>query len=353
MTRGQLLAVALVEVGAAGVAGAAVACGVAIAASPLMPIGPARLAEPDPGPNVNVPVLAAGFAATVILLVAWVAWPAWRLASARHSAERDAAGEPGRRSRAAEWLGRSGAPVTAVSGVRLALDPGQGRTAVPVRSALLGLALSAAAVAAAVTFGANLLHLVHTPHLYGQDWDAAVDLRVLDHHATAIRQHHSARAPASPAGRTAFTAQCRSAWPAGTRRSRDRAGRRPGTVDIPDLAGWPPATISERDRLGDLGSPPARTADRAVGARHGRRSPAAIRSHRRPGRLPLLRRGQLHAHRPRSGCDSHCGDTRAAGGSGWQWERIQLRPRPVRLPGRAARRTSPASTAPWVLSAPE
>src|SRR5204862_377082 len=25
------------------------------------------------------------------------------------------------------------------------------------------------------TFGANLLHLVHTPHLYGQTWDAAVD----------------------------------------------------------------------------------------------------------------------------------------------------------------------------------
>ena len=125
MTRGQLLAAALVEVGAAAAAGAAVACGVAIAASPLMPIGPARLAEPDPGLNVNVPVLAAGFAATVILLVAGAAWPAWRLASARHSAERDAAGAPGRPSRAAEWLGRSGAPVTAVSGMRLALNPGQ------------------------------------------------------------------------------------------------------------------------------------------------------------------------------------------------------------------------------------
>ena len=66
--------------------------------------------------------------------------------------------------------------MTAVTGVRLAFDPGQGRTAVPVRSACAGLILSVAAVAAAVTFGANLLHLVHTPRLYGQDWDAAVDL---------------------------------------------------------------------------------------------------------------------------------------------------------------------------------
>ncbi len=44
------------------------------------------------------------------------------------------------------------------------------------RSAILGLATAVAAVVAAVTFGANLLHLVHTPRLYGQEWDVAVDL---------------------------------------------------------------------------------------------------------------------------------------------------------------------------------
>ena len=177
MTRGELLAAALVEVGAAAAAGAALACGVAIAASPLMPIGPARLAEPDPGLSIDVALLAAGFAATVALLLARVAWPAWRLASARQPAERDAAGMPGRRSQAAGWLARAGAPVTAVTGVRLALDPGQGRTAVPVRSALAGLVMSVAVVAAAITFGANLLHLVHTPRLYGKNWDVAVDLQ--------------------------------------------------------------------------------------------------------------------------------------------------------------------------------
>ena len=176
MTRGQLLAAGLIEVAVAVAAGAALACGVAVAASPLMPIGPARTAEPDPGLSVDVPVLAVGFAATVILLLARVAWPAWRLASARHAAGRDAAGAPGRRSQAAERLARAGAPVSAVTGLRLAFDPGQGRTAVPVRSALAGLVLSVAAVAAAVTFGANLLHLVHTPRLYGQTWDAEVDL---------------------------------------------------------------------------------------------------------------------------------------------------------------------------------
>ena len=175
MTRAQLLAAELAEVAAVAVSGAVLACGVAVAASPMMPIGPARLAEPDPGLSVDVPVLTGGSVAIVILLIAAVAWPAWRLASAG-TAERDAAGRPGRRSWAAESLARAGAPVTAVTGVRLALDSGRGANAIPVRSALLGLVMSVAAVAAAATFGANLLHLVHTPRLYGQDWEAEVDL---------------------------------------------------------------------------------------------------------------------------------------------------------------------------------
>jgi len=174
MTRTQLLVTGLTEVGVAAAGGAAVACGVAIAASPLTPIGPARLAEPDPGVSADGVVLAAGFAAIVLLMLARVSWPAWRQASARPSAEQEPPG--GRRSRAAEWLARSGAPATAVTGVRFALDPGRGRTAVPVRAALLGTALAVAAVAAAVTFGANLVRLVDTPRLYGQDWDTAVDI---------------------------------------------------------------------------------------------------------------------------------------------------------------------------------
>jgi hypothetical protein len=73
--------------------------------------------------------------------------------------------------------GRAGVPVTAAAGVRLALEPGRGRTAVPVRAALAGAALSVLAVAAALTFGASLLHLVNTPPLYGKRWDAAIDVQ--------------------------------------------------------------------------------------------------------------------------------------------------------------------------------
>ena len=177
MTRGQLLAAGLIEVGVAAVTGGLLAATTAIAASPLMPIGPARLAEPDPGVSTDITVLAIGFAGIVLVLVAQAGWPAWRLASTRHSAGSTAAVAPGRPSPAARWLAAAGAPVTAATGVRLAVEPGRGRSAIPVRSALAGTVLSVMAVTAAFTFGANLLHLVRTPRLYGQDWDAALDVQ--------------------------------------------------------------------------------------------------------------------------------------------------------------------------------
>jgi len=173
MSRRQLFAASMAETAAATVAGALGAVAIAIAVSPLTPIGPARLAEPHPGVSVNAGVLAAGAAAIVVLLAARVAVTAWRQAGARPAAD---VMEPSqRRPRVAERLSWAGVPLAAVTGVRFALDPGTGRASVPVRSAMLGLAIAAAAVAGAGTFGANLLRLVGTPSLYGQDWDIAFD----------------------------------------------------------------------------------------------------------------------------------------------------------------------------------
>ena len=61
-TRASLVALSLARLAIVTVAGGVIAVVVAIAASPLMPIGPARLAEPHPGTEVNVAVLGAGFA---------------------------------------------------------------------------------------------------------------------------------------------------------------------------------------------------------------------------------------------------------------------------------------------------
>ena len=60
-------------------------------------------------------------------------------------------------------------------GVGYAVDPGRGRSAVPVRSAITVTALAVTAIAAAITFGTNLSRLVHTPRLYGQSWDVTTD----------------------------------------------------------------------------------------------------------------------------------------------------------------------------------
>ena len=122
MTRRQLFAASMAETAAATVAGALGAVAVAIAASPLTPIGPARLAEPDPGVSVNAGILAAGAAAIVVLLAARVAVTAWRQAGARPAAD---VTEPSqRRPLLAERLSRAGAPLAAAIGVRFALDPG-------------------------------------------------------------------------------------------------------------------------------------------------------------------------------------------------------------------------------------
>jgi ABC-type lipoprotein release transport system permease subunit len=58
----------------------------------------------------------------------------------------------------------------------MALDPGEGRTSVPVRSAIVGAAFGVAGVVAAVTFGAGLDALVDDPSSSGWNWTLAPDL---------------------------------------------------------------------------------------------------------------------------------------------------------------------------------
>ena len=59
-------------------------------------------------------------------------------------------------------------------GVRLALQPGAGRTAVPVRSTVASAVVGVAALTGALVFSASLGNLLATPRLYGVTWDAYV-----------------------------------------------------------------------------------------------------------------------------------------------------------------------------------
>ncbi len=70
---------------------------------------------------------------------------------------------------------RAGLPPSAVAGVRFALEPGVGRRAVPVRSAILGAVLAVTVVVPTVTFGSSLTTLVNHPALYGWNWTYDMD----------------------------------------------------------------------------------------------------------------------------------------------------------------------------------
>jgi ABC-type lipoprotein release transport system permease subunit len=56
----------------------------------------------------------------------------------------------------------------------MALEKGRGRSAVPVRSTIIGTIVGVAAVATALTFGASIDHAVHTPYLQGVNWDGVI-----------------------------------------------------------------------------------------------------------------------------------------------------------------------------------
>jgi hypothetical protein len=176
MTRATLAALSLARLAVVTVAGAVLAVVIAIAASPLMPIGPARLAEPHPGIDVNLAVLGAGLALIAGLPLLLLAPVSWRNAGR-------AGGPPGtadpvgpeQASRLGAALGRLGS-VPASIGVRMTFEPGHGRTAMPVRSALAGTVVAVTSVVAALVFGASLIHLVSTPRLYGQRWQQELDL---------------------------------------------------------------------------------------------------------------------------------------------------------------------------------
>jgi hypothetical protein len=176
LTRAQLGVVGLAEVGVTVIIGAALAAVVAIVLSPTMPIGPARVAEPHPGVAFNGAILGVGTLVIVLVFVLRVAPSVWRLAGQRTGPEGTvSAGGVEQPSRILDFLTRTGAPVSATVGLRLALEPGRGRTAVPIRSALAGTVVAVAAVAAAFTFGTNMVRMVNTPRLYGQAWQASID----------------------------------------------------------------------------------------------------------------------------------------------------------------------------------
>ncbi len=169
VSRRQLAALTMTTtllIAATGVAG-----GVALAVvlSPLTPVGEARIAEPSPGFAFDALILLPGAVVAIIVVLALGVWPAARAARTRPIPQ----AAPARPSRVVAVLTGARVPVSALIGVRYALERGRGRAAVPVGPALLGSVLAVTALCATAVFGASLSHLTSTPALYGQPFDLA------------------------------------------------------------------------------------------------------------------------------------------------------------------------------------
>ena len=167
--------------------GSLLAVVVAVGLSPLTPLGPVRPVYPHPGIASDWTVLGIGLAVLVVGLGTSAVALSYSGAPNRVSRIRQVVTRSSRVTRGAE---SAGMPVAGVVGVRFALQPGRGRTAVPVRSALVGTVLAVALLVGTLTFASGLHTLVSSPALYGWNWSYLLNpsndvppqaLKLLDH----------------------------------------------------------------------------------------------------------------------------------------------------------------------------
>jgi hypothetical protein len=153
---------------AAIVLGALLAVAVAIALSPLAPLGAIRSVYPTPGLAFDWTVLGCGIAATMAVMSG-----AALVIARRRIRRRSAAGiRPYRPlgARAVSTAQALGLSLPAAEGIRLAFGPGTDRDRVPVAPAILGTVLASVVMMATITFGSSLATLVSQPALYGWNW---------------------------------------------------------------------------------------------------------------------------------------------------------------------------------------
>jgi len=162
MTPRQAIATAAAGPASVGVAGGALGVLGAIVASRWFPIGTASPIEPAPGTSADWVVLGPGLAAVAVLVTGGAAAAAWlALGAARRTTK-------ARRSTVATAVARGGFAVPIVVGTRFALEAGRGRTAVPVRPALIGAVIGVLGILGAFTFSRGVSDAASHPERFGQ-----------------------------------------------------------------------------------------------------------------------------------------------------------------------------------------
>jgi hypothetical protein len=182
MTPSQGLRAAVAGPAIVAGAGATLGVGLAVVASRWFPVGSAALVEPDPGTSVDWLVLGIGWIAVPLLVVAGAAGAALLTRRAARL------GTPARASAIAAATARMGWPVPVVVGTRFALEPGRGRSAVPVRPALVGSVVGVLGVVAAFTFADGVSEAAGNPARFGQTFSMAAFLGYNDQELGDSRQ---------------------------------------------------------------------------------------------------------------------------------------------------------------------
>ena len=170
MSPRALFTLGMARLSLVALAGAGIAAAVAVAMSPVFPLGRPRLIERALGVSIDVVIVVLGALAVVTVAALICAVPVWRRAKLAGRME-----SPAPASLLAAALGQVSPGRAWTIGARMALEPGRGRTAVPIRSSLASATLGVAALVMALTVGASLSHMLSTPRLYGWNWDVIVE----------------------------------------------------------------------------------------------------------------------------------------------------------------------------------
>lgn len=174
-TRGQRAAIlAGPPVVAAGV-GVLAAAAISVLLSATLPRGLARVTEPHPGAYADAVVLAGGGAVIALLMATIMGLVAARAVRRDSEHIRDA---PRQRARGVGRIQRAGAPISVVTGLRLALPSYGG----PERSAgltsMLGLVAGGAGLIAVIAFGVKFDSTVNDQGAWGAPFDLLAELNL-------------------------------------------------------------------------------------------------------------------------------------------------------------------------------
>jgi ABC-type lipoprotein release transport system permease subunit len=169
----QLIGLAMARALVIGFVGAIGAVVIAVALSPLAPVGEARIAEASTGLSFDPVVLPLGAVATVLAVCLLAIGPSIQAARPARANRHETVNRP---SSIVTHLSAIGAPPSVLIGVRNALQRRASGGAIPIGTAFLGTVLGVVALCGTAVFGASLTHLTATSALYGNGYQLTFDV---------------------------------------------------------------------------------------------------------------------------------------------------------------------------------